>query len=259
MASSLKDIVESIYLEAQSIDSIFRNKERYMMYRYAKEGMKKLQLTFGLNIVGMNAIVPASCKLYKPLDFQKFIRAYLIDCSGHTIEIKINNSIPEEIRHYLRDCDGSILSDHCGGELYDQCLVCNDAGKVSDNCGVCCGTGKYLSDESLKFLGELKKYKNSWIAERSDYFEFSADLEEMAVVVEYVSNQLADISECKVMIPDDMEEALDYYIKYKILEGGMETAGRAQEFKRLYKAARDVSMRGRNALQITDIYNALAF
>ena len=57
--TSICEIIETIHLEAQSIDSIFRNKPRYLMSLYAKEGMKKMGLTFGLNLTSMNVRVPS--------------------------------------------------------------------------------------------------------------------------------------------------------------------------------------------------------
>lgn len=46
MGTTLHEIIEDIWMEAQDIDSIFRNKRRYMMVRYAKEGLRELEIKF---------------------------------------------------------------------------------------------------------------------------------------------------------------------------------------------------------------------
>ena len=259
MTTSLFDIVETLHLEAQSIDSLFRNKPRYLYNLYAKEGLKKIGLTFGLNVKGMNFNVPSSCTVYKPEGYEAFVRAYLINCDGKTIELNINNRVPEEIRHYLLNCDGSIITD-CSGDLYDNCTVCNanGSGEFIDSCCTTCeGTGKYCPSEIEQLLNDIEAHKNSWIKEHKDRFEFSSDLEETAVVIEYISNQTAGVDECAIHLDEKYTDVLEYYIKYRLLEGGEQTLQQAQYFRKRYKELRDAQITKNNPITRNDILSIL--
>lgn len=260
MATTLHEVIEDIWLEAQDIDSIFRNKKRYMMIKYAKDGLKELQMTFATHIMGINARVPMSCRIYKPDGYEKFLRAYVLDCNGSKIEIKRNNDVPVEIYRYLLNCDGRIMSDGCGVELKDTCLECSAPIRV-DDCECCssCGSSNYLSNGAMEILKTMERYGDSWIttSDRLDYFEFSADLEDEAVVIEYLSNNTAGIDECKIVVEDELREALEYYIKFKLLENGLETMSQAQYYWRKFKIIRDKHQSKENALTKTDLYSVL--
>lgn len=252
--TSVQEIVEGIYLEAQSIDSIFRNKERYLMYKYAKDGLKKLNLTFAQNLKGMNFNIPISCKVSKPLDFQQFVRAYLINCDGKKIELKRATDIPESIFHYIVNCDGSVLDDCENGNLYDDCLVCNKSDDTCiDYCVACDNTRRFISSEYESLVRDLEKYKDSWIKENPDNFEFSGDLEGLAVVIEYIGNQIGSMTECQLMVKEDLVDVLEYYIRYKLLENGEQTVRQAEYYNGKFKARRNAVMSSENAVTINDL------
>ena len=257
---TLFDIVGKIYLESQIDDSIFRNKPRFLMNLYAKEGMKKLNLTFGIHIKGINATIPSSCRLYKPEGYETFIRAYLINCDGRTIEIVHNNRIPSEILTYLTECDGSLITGCDEENVSTNCLECNNDGRgcQSDDCDYCGGTG-YCLGEAQQMIADLEAHKDSWIKEQSDYFEFSSDLEDMAVVIEYISNQTAGIEECMIEVDDKVALALEYYIKFRLLESGEQTMNQAQYFRKMFKSTRDSEVVKSNPLTKTDILSTLLF
>lgn len=256
--TSLFEIVETIHLESQNIDSLFRNKPRYEMNRHAKDGMKKIGLTFGLNVKGMNFKVPSSCDVYKPDGYEAFVRAYLINCDGKTIELNINNKVPSEIKHYLINCDGSII-DNCEDDLYDNCLVCNENGNGCSDayCKNCEGTGVCCPNDFKQLFKDIETYKNSWIKEHSDRFEFSSDLEGVAVVIEYISNQTAGIEECAIKLDDKFSLMLEYYIKYRLLESGQETMQQSQYFRKRFKELRDAETVKSNPLSRNDILSIL--
>lgn len=258
---TIQDVVEEIYIESQSIDSLFRNKERFLMYRYAKMGLNKLNLSFASNLKGLNVDIPFSCKVQKPEDYFQFVRAYLINCDGRTIEIDRNPNIPDKIYHYLLNCDGTFLSS-CEDEdsLMDECLTCNpSAGKECDkNCSTCCGAGYYLPKQMRQLLDDLAKYKESWIkTDGQDFFEFSSDLEGMSVIIEYIGNQSGNLSECQIFIDEEMAEPLMYFIRWKLLENGQDTMTQAQYYKSMFKSSRTKVSTSRNALTESDVYSIM--
>lgn len=262
MAYSLRDVIDDIYIESKDSDSIFRNKKRYNMLRYGREGLQELNMTFATHLKGMNVEIPTSCRVYKPNGYESFVRAYLLDCDGNTIEIKRNQNIPDEVRHYLLQCNGSIVggeSETNCDELYDNCLVCNKNEKdyVSVPCECCSGSGKVLSEKSAKLVEALHKYADSWVKTKDtlDYFEFSSDLEGLSVVIEYLSNSVFDEDECLITVDASLKTALTYYIKFKLLEGGLETIQQSQYFRKMFKNIRDKELIRNNALTKFDIYS----
>lgn len=259
MKTTIQDVVEEIYLESQSIDSIFRNKERYLMYRYAKTGLNKLNLSFASNLKGLNVDIPFSCKVQKPDDYFQFVRAYLINCDGRTIEIDRNQNIPEKIYHYLLNCDGTLLETCDEDLLKDECMTCNPTkgNKCDINCSTCCGEGYYLPSEMRQLLEDLKKYKDSWVKVGAEFFEFSSDLEGMSVIIEYIGNQAGSLSECQIFIDEEMAEPLMYFIRWKLLENGQDTMAQSQYYKNMFKASRTKVSTSRNALSVNDVYSIM--
>lgn len=259
MKTSIKDVVEEIFLESQSLDSIFRNKERYLMYRYAKYGLNKLNLSFASNLKAINTEIPFSCKVQKPDDYFQFVRAYLINCDGRTIEINRNPNIPDKIFHYLLNCDGTLIETCDENSLVDECMTCNPSkgNKCDINCDTCCGSGYYLPKVMKQLLDDLAKYKDSWISTDGEFFEFSSDLEGLSVMIEYIGNQAGSLSECQIFIDEEMEDPLKYFIRWKLLENGQDTMQQAQYFKNMFKTTRNKVAVSRNALSAEDVYSIM--
>ena len=257
--TNLQSVIETISLESQTVGSMFFGKPRYMIGRYAKLGMQKLNLTFGMHIKGMNVNVPSSCRIYKPEGFERFIRAYIINCDGRTIEIDRNNKVPSELLAYLADCDGTLLTDCDNTPLTQECLSCNaDGSGCSDhNCFECKGTGKCCVPEVEQMLHDIMKHKNSWVKDNEEFIEFSSDLEDVAVVIEFVTNQTVGVEECAIKVPESYSEALEYFIKYKLLEGDMKTLQTAQYFYQKFKNIKAVEKANRNPLTTNDLYKTL--
>ena len=140
----------------------------------------------------------------------------------------------------------------------DKCLDCNNGLSCDDCvCETCNGTGLCLSKESSNLIRSLELYKDSWIKVKDnlDYFEFSSDLEDVAVVIEYISDESFELSECLIKVDEDFESALEYYIKFKLLENGIETMSQAQYYWRKFKVLRDKITYKRNALSKLDLYS----
>lgn len=259
MGTTIQDVVEEIFLESQSADSMFRNKERYLMYRYAKSGLNELNLSFASNLKAVNVEIPFSCKVQKKDDYYQFVRAYLINCDGRTIEINRNQNIPDKIFHYLLNCDGSLIDTCDEDSLKDECLTCNPSkGNSCDiNCSTCKGYGYYLPKVMQQLLDDLTKYKDSWISTDGEFFEFSSDLEGMSVMIEYIANQSSNLTECQIFIDEEMVKPLMYFIRFKLLENGQDTMQQAQYFKSMFKAARNKVSISRNALTKEDVYSIM--
>lgn len=257
--ATLKDIIDEIEIEGTTSDSVFRNKTRFMLTKYARVGLKKLNLTFSTGVRGMNAAIPLSCTIYKTDDFMRFVRAYLINCDGKTIEISRNKDIPESILNYMLDCDGTLLRDCDDTAIYSDCIECNESDSSRNECAVCCGTGKYMSTEMAALLNEIDRYKDSWVKEHKDRFEFSSDLEGMNVVIEYLTNKIDTADECELHVPDEYTEALESFIKWKILEGGQDTMNLSMYYKQQFKTERNKVLDEQGSLSKRDIYAIMTY
>lgn len=260
MATTLFDIIETLSIESQQIDSVFRNKPRFMMIRYAKEGMKRLNLTFGMNVKGMNVQIPASCTVFKPEGFERFIRAYLIDCDGRKTEIRRDQNMPSEIFNFLVDCDGSLV-ESCteDGMLTTNCISCNkpvETCEIDCHCNSC-GCDFTLPKSAQQMLHDIIRYKDSWIKENQDNWTFSSDLENMNIIIEYIANQTSNVEECSIIVDEKLAIALEYYIKYRLLEGGQDTMGYSKEYYQKFKRAKESELIRQNALTLTDLYSTI--
>ncbi|MGK6342844.1 hypothetical protein ACMGDK_11430 [Chryseobacterium sp. DT-3] len=259
---TLKEVIEEIIYEATVPTSIFRNADEIMIDKYAKEGLKKLNLVFVQSIVGMNFSIPFSCKVFFPEDYMQFIRAYLINCDGKTIEIKTKNQVPSKIKHFLVQCEGGLLADCDGTNIDDECMECNPSknnGKCDSNCHQCYGTGRYIPCELQQLYDDIQTYKNSWINvnEKDRCFDFSSDLEGMSVIVEYMGNDIHELDQCAINVPEKLAECLEYYIKYKILEGGIDTLNQSQYFKNEFKKLKSKELSKNNPLTERDLKSIL--
>ena len=262
---TLFDVVERISLESKEIDSLFRGKSRHMMNFYAKEGVGKLGLAFAMNIHGWTVQIPASCKVQKPEGYHSFIRASVVTCDGKLIEIGRNNNIPTETFNFLINCDGSILSDEngaledCGNgsTCTETDTVCKSCKSDACKCDYVCNP--LYSDELNQYLYDIHEYKDSWIRVKNDndFFTFSSDLEEAVVFIEYYSNQTKGIEECAIKIDDNLSLALEYYIKYRLLEGGQETAQQSEFYKRKFVSEAGLQKSKQNALTLNKLYEVL--
>ena len=169
--------------------------------------------------------------------------------------------MPTQIYRYLTDCDDTILENCDGEDLWMDCIECND--KIVDGevcvCETCHGTGRCMSPEAAFLYEALERYKDSWVKEKNSnrYLEFSPDLEGMHVIIEYLSNNTVGVEECSINVDENLTNALDYYIKFKLLENGIETMQQAQYYWRKFKAIRDKELTKENALTKTDLYGLL--
>ena len=260
---TLHDFIERIHLEAQNDDSIIRGKKRIWIKDYAIEGLGELNMTFANHVLGMNVQIGASCKIYKPQGYVDFLRAYLINCDGKTIELKRNNKIPAEIYGYLTQCDGTLMGDDCIGDIRTECYGCNEPVKLYHGCKPCqkcgCDNLHHITPEQRELLYNLDRYKDSWIRAKNDvdYFEFSADLEDMWVMIECFVDKDVDADECQINVDVNLAKTLEYYVKYRLLEGGQDTISMSQFFEKKYKTAKKKASINDNALTKTDLFAIL--
>lgn len=252
---SFLDIIEGIDLEAKTVGSSFFGKPRWLIRKHGVRAMDKVGLTFGLKVRGMNVNIPSVCKVYKPDDYHRFVRAYLLMCDGRKIELDRNNDIPSDILNYLLDCDGTLMRDCDTTAMTSNCIRCNPTGEGCEdaNCSSCGGTGKCCQEDWEQFLQDLEDYKESWIKEHQDYFEFSSNLEDVFVVIEYVANQTVGIEECAIKIPKNMEEIIEYFIKFKLLEGSSLTLQESQYYYQKYKNVKEREKIIHNQLTMNDL------
>jgi len=106
---------------------------------------------------------------------------------------------------------------------------------------------------------DAEKYKNSWVkaSNDSEFFTFSSDLEDLVVFVEYYADQTKGLDECAIKVDDNLALALEYWIKYRLLEGGQETMQQAEYFKNKFKAEANNQKVKKNALVVSKLYEVL--
>ena len=255
--TSVKDIVEEIILESKTSGSIFRNISPPFAYKYAKEALKKMNAYNMLYADVMNVKIPFACKVMKTPDFLHVIKVDLINTGGRTIEVRRSTSVPNEVTKYLLQCDGNLLIGEDNNALTDSCLTTNDetfkciCNYEPEQCT--CKEHYYQDCETQQILYDLDKYQNSWFADKKNYVQFSADLEGMSVNIWYLKNDIMSVEECDLYVPENMTEALEYYVKYKLLEGNPDTIQVSQYYNREYRRLRDVALQQNNPVLKKDL------
>ena len=115
------------------------------------------------------------------------------------------------------------------------------------------------SQETNQFLYDAEKYKNSWVRAKNDseFFTFSSDLEDVVVFIEYFSNQTKGVDECLIKVDDSLALALEYWIKYRLLQGGQDTTALSEQFYKKFKAEASSQTSKQNALNMNKLYEVL--
>lgn len=213
---SLKNILDNILITADD-DSYFKHISRFRARIFAKQGLKHINLDIKANNKAIAIDVPPSRIFPFPRYMTNWSRVSVLNECQKLEELNINNR--PSINDYLQDNDAELLYD-CNGDILEGDSFNADDGTCTKfeiqpccedsipNCGCGCD-------------GEESPFEDSWVKENQDgnYFEFSEDLEDQTVVIEYQSAGLEDIDDCDIKIDNRLELTITYWTQWKLLEG----------------------------------------
>jgi hypothetical protein len=266
--TSLKEIVDGFELQSQDDDSILKNTKRYLILKYAKDAIKKLNKQVFKDILAMEITVPDDLTFALPHDFVDYVRVSVVvtDESTNSFRLQpldINNRI-NTADGYLQDNDAAILFDQAGYILKaDSSNAYNFPYKTYEFNTYSCNGYNYLggrSNSPVLDTTKLSRWGEFKIDERRGKIVFSSDLADKEIVMEYVSDGVSfdTYAEFDISVHKDAVEAVTdwmYYlcIRYK------KTVARADKNAALqrFKTTRHEAKLDRSGFDLLDVERKL--
>jgi|TARA_R110000868_G_scaffold119257_1_gene315937 hypothetical protein len=227
--TTLSDIVNNFMIMYVGNDKQINNVRRHEIIFYAKEAIKLLN--FDSKVKPVNSIeleVGDDLKFILPSDYVNYIRISIN--VGGTLRPLYENRMANTALGYLQDnnlnllfdLDGNVLigtsnldlsrvnqTQYNGTGIYNGCM-----GWFIDDCwyfGYSIGA-RYGADTRDMFAGPSFRINNGVI-------DFSSGIANQLVVLEYISDGMANGVDANINVHKFAEEFVNRYIKWKILNG----------------------------------------
>lgn len=205
---SLANIIDNIMILAED-DSYFKTTPKHVFEIYGKLAIKEMNI----DILSKKKAISITVPPYLTFPFPRFMTDWyrisvINECDRLTV-LNVSNQpttldyLQDNEAELLYDCEGNILEGDSFNKEVGDCRIQIDC---IDICSPCHDAGNYA---------------NSYVKENLDggYFEFSPDLEDKEVVIEFITAGLEDSLACNIKVHHNMERAVEYYMKYNSLQG----------------------------------------
>lgn len=206
---TLQNVIDNILLTADD-DSYFKHVKKFRMSILGKQGLKKLNV----DLKSENKAISIQLSPSKIFPFPKYMtnwsRISVLNNCGKLVPLNVNNN--PQIADYLQDHEWQLLYD-CNGNILE-----GDSFDAKE--GDCCFQIEPC-DTIKKCECENEDFRDSWVKEnkKGNYFEFSDDLVDRIIVIEFQCAGLDGLDDCDVKIHHNLEMVITYWIKWKLLEG----------------------------------------
>jgi len=230
---SLNDIINNFIVAYIGVGKLIPNAKRTDIMFHAKRGLQEFSYDTLRSMKSQELTIPPSLSLIIPQDYVNYVNLSWIDAAGvkHIIYPTTLTSNPTDLP--LQDTTGVPTQNSDGG---------NNLAEQSET------ETRWANNNSLNLTGEItneifetanvynwgwdklaygQRYglepevsqKNGWftINERTGSFNFSSDLANKLIILEYISDGLAIDAETRV--PKMAEQAMYMHIAYSILSG----------------------------------------
>ncbi|QRE03514.1 hypothetical protein [Flavobacterium psychrophilum] len=213
---SLKEVVNSLELEALDDDSFLKNTKRYQMVRHAKNAIKEVTKQAANEVLAIEITVPNNLVFALPQDYVNYVRVsvVVIDASTGSKRLQVldvNNKMNISTG-YLQDNNAGILFDNNGY------ILTSDGDNAYGQPYKTYSFTDYGGQLDLD-TAKLSQYGEFTIDERRGKILFSSELGEREIVLEYVSDGLqAEINEEKITIHKHIVNAIRDWTYYACIE-----------------------------------------
>jgi len=258
----ISDIVNNFLVGYVGEDKLISRVKRTDVIFHAKRGLQEFSYDTLKSIKSQELSVPASLSVIIPQDYVNYVKLSWIDGSGvkHTIYPTQLTSSPWEAP--IQDQKGNIVQDNFGDNVEGTSLTNQrwESFNTDNITGVWPASNQNPDVWMYDWWGEVSGYggfygqryggdpvnmqMNGWfnIDEKRGTFNFSSDLANKLIILEYVSDGLAYDLDTKV--PKLAEEAMYQHLLYSILSIRRSTAQFAPQYKRQrYAALRNAKIR----------------
>lgn len=228
---SLIDIVNNFMLMYVGNDKLINNVEKYNALFHAKRGIQELNYDAMKETKIVELTVSDNLKIVLPPDFVNWVR---ISVYKNGLLMPLTENIQTNFaKSYLQDNDARVLFDEDGDVLIGTSLLDGDridglqrtqymgAGRFNGSYGYNID-GAWVFDFSVgKRTGMNSETANSnptfKIDKKSGVINFSSEMADETVVIEYVSDGMENGDDSKISVNKMFEEYIYAYIKYTIL------------------------------------------
>lgn len=210
----ISQMIDALTLEGEGdSDSYLKNVPRHLMIKYAIDGVRELSLGGNGDTLALELCVGGDLKFVLPQDFVDYLEVFVI--VEHKLYLLEFNSDIITAGTFLQNDNCGILFDDAGDALESDG---NNAyniphkryeygGKYEEYCG-----GKTNIDTS-----KLSKHGEFKVDKRRGCMIFSSDMEDMDIVVRYVSDglQQKNIDGEKITVHKYLITALEDYMYFR--------------------------------------------
>lgn len=213
--TSLKDIVDSMLLEANEADSFLKNTSRTKIIRHAKQAIREVTRQAANDVLAIEVTVPLNLCWPMPQDYVNYLRISVVVSDPLTgslrlqpldVNYKINTAMG-----YIQDHNAEIIFDEDGGIIMADSS--NGYHKPYKRYAFCAGYQPTLDTSKLSKFGEFT------LDDRRGMFLFSSDLSDKEIVIEYVSDGLqADLAEEEITIHKYLRDTVENWVYFSCIE-----------------------------------------
>ncbi len=229
--TSLKDIVNNFMVAYVGMDKLIPRAKRSDVIFHAKRGLQEFSYDTLKSVNSQELTIPPSLSLAIPQDYVNYVQLSWVDNAGvkHIIYPTTLTSNPTQ--PLLQNADGVPEQDNYGENLeslqsktterWNSLNTLNITGQITDEIF---NTANVYDWEWWKLaygqrygLNPETSQKNGWftINEREGKFSFSSDLANQLIILEYISDGLANELDSKV--PKLAEDALYAHIMHAMV------------------------------------------
>lgn len=206
---TLENVIDNIIALADD-DSYLKHLNFHRAEIIAKQGLKKLKV----DIAQHNKAIAWQLAPHLTIPFPRYMTNwYRVSVKdekcGKTFILNVNNNAI--VSDYLQDNNYELLYDDNGMIL--------EGKSYNTEHGDCDITAISLCSPAsdCEYNDNYNPYEDSWVRENKEhnYFEFSPDLEDSIIIIEFQANSIGNMASCDIKIHNDLEMVLTAYIKWR--------------------------------------------
>lgn len=229
---TLKSIIDNIIVTSND-DSYFKHTNRFSASIFGKQGIKDLHVDIKADDKAI-AIQLAPSRIFPfPRYMTNWSRISVKNKCGKLNVLNINNN--PVVQDYLQDHEWKLLYDDSGKILR--------GADYNAQKGDCCLEIQSCEENTTDDCSG-EKFKDSWVKQNKEgnYFEFSDDLVDEIIIIEFQTAGLDSIDDCDINVHNFMENTLTRFIQWNILMGRRNTPiSTVEYYHELFKKAKKKS------------------
>lgn len=212
---SLKDVIDSMLLEAQDDDSFIKNVRRAKLIKLSKDAIRLVNRQASNKIFAIEVTVPDTLFFPIPQDYLNYARVSVVvtDRTSNSFRLQpldVNYGI-NTATGYLQDNDGDLLFDQDGNILTSDSS--NGYARPYKTYQFSSGYQPMVNASKFSKYGEFKPD-----TERGQFL-FSSDLMDKEIVIEYISDGLPlGVAEDEILIHKFLRETIENWVYFGCIE-----------------------------------------